>query len=305
MCLRAFVAKQINYSDMKKTIKLFLAFIAVLAFTSCEDVIQVKLDKGEPIVTIDAFINDMRSQQKVRLTYTDGYFSQKTNAPIVGATVVLKDLTNGQVYNFTDNTDGNYVFNLTSTDTLGRVGNEYEITVTHQGNVYTSSTALNRTAQIDSLHVEYREPGGFGGDEGYIFSFHGQDPTGDIPDFYWVKSYRNGVFFNKGSEINVAWDGANGTGADGLYFIPPISQAVTPSGEVFQKFDVCRVEIHSINRDTYDFFLQVQRQTTNYGLFATTPENVKTNLKCTTSDKIKVVGWFSMSAVGSMEKVAQ
>jgi hypothetical protein len=46
-------------------------------------VIQVKLDEGDPIITIDAFINDMRSQQKVRLTYTNGYFSQKPNSPVL------------------------------------------------------------------------------------------------------------------------------------------------------------------------------------------------------------------------------
>ena len=288
-----------------KTIKLFLAILTVLSFTSCEDVIQVKLDKGETIVTIDAFINDMRSQQKVRLTYTDSYFSQKPNEPVVGATVTLKDATNGQTYNFSDSNDGNYVFNLASTDTLGRVGHEYEITVTHQGNIFTSTTQMNRTTQIDSLHVEHKEAGPFGGQEGYLFSFLGQDPTGPDPDFYWIKSYRNGIFFNKGGDINIAWNGASGDASDGLFFIPPIAEGITPFGEIFKYHDVCRVEIHSITRQTYDFLTQIQSQTTNSGLFATTPENVKSNLKCTTSDKIKVVGWFSMSAVDFKEGIAE
>ena len=62
-----------------KTLKLFFVLLTVISFTSCEDVIQVKLDEGDPIVTIDAFVNDMRSTQKIRLTYTDDYFSQKPN----------------------------------------------------------------------------------------------------------------------------------------------------------------------------------------------------------------------------------
>jgi hypothetical protein len=45
------------------------------------------------------------------------------------------------------------------------------------------------------------------------------------------------------------------------------------------------VEIHSINLETYNFLTQVQTQTTNSGLFATSPENVKTNIKSSTSDK--------------------
>lgn len=287
-----------------KILKSIIALLAFITFTSCEDVIQVELDKGTPIITIDAFINDMRTQQKVRLTYTDNYFSQKSNEPVKGATVVLKDLTNGQIFSFNDNADGNYTFDIGVNDTITKLNHLYELTVTHQGTSYTAQSKVRRTTTIDSIDVKYEEAGAFGGQEGYRFSFLGRDPEGPEPDFYWVKSYRNGVFFNKGSQINIAWDGANGgDGADGLYFIPPIAQSITPFGEVFKQYDVCRVEIHSINRETYNFLLQVQKQTTNSGLFATTPENVKCNIQSSNTN-IKVVGWFCMSAVNAREKIA-
>ena len=288
-----------------KTIKFIFCFLAIIAFTSCEDVVQVDLEEGEPIITIDAFVNDMRSQQKVRLTYTDGYFSQKTNDPIQGASVSIRDLTTGMDFIFTDNNDGNYVYNLSPSDTLGRVGHDYELTVTHQGNVYKSTSRLNRTAQVDSLLVEFQEAGAFGGEEGYRFAFLGFDIPGDTMDYYWIKSYRNGVFFNKGGDINVCADAAYGQGADGFPFITPIAEGITPRGEVFNKFDVCRAEIHSINLQTFNFLLQVQTQTTNSGLFATSPENVKCNITNTTNSNVKVVGWFCMSAVGFKEGVAQ
>ena len=286
-----------------KTLKLFIFILTVITFTSCEDVIQVKLDEGVPMVTVDAFINDMRSQQKVRLTYTDGYFSQKPNEPITGATVQVKDLTSGLDYMFTDNNNGDYVF--TPTDTF-RVGHNYELSVTHQGIVYKSSSRMNRTTGVDTLVSEFKEGGGLANSEpGYKFAFLGFDPPGDTIDYYWIKSYRNGVFFGKGAEINICANAAFGEGADGFPFITPIAESITPFREVFQKFDVCRVEIHSINKETYDFFNQVFTQTTNSGLFATSPENIKTNLKNTTNDKVKVVGWFCMSAVGFKEGVAQ
>lgn len=290
---------------MKKIVQFILPLLAILSLTSCEDVIQVKLDKGEPLVTIDAFVNDMRSTQTIRLTYTDDYFSQKPNTPVTGATVNVKDATTGQVFNFADNGNGNYTLDMAaSTDTLGRVGHTYELTVTHQGVVYTSTTKMYRTTQVDSIDVRFKEAGAFGGEEGYKCSFLGFDPVGDTADYYWVKSYRNGVFFNKGGDINLAWNGASGDGSDGLPFIPPIAEGITPFGEVFQKYDIVRVEIHSISYQTYNFLTQVQTQTTNSGLFATTPENVKTNIS-TSSDKIKVVGWFNVSAVGFREKVVQ
>ena len=286
-----------------KTLKLFFVLLTVISFTSCEDVIQVKLDEGDPIVTIDAFINDMQLQQKVRLTYTDGYFSQKPNEPIIGATVTVKDLTTGVDYIFNDNNNGDYVW--TPTDTL-RVGHNYELTVTHQGNIYKSTSRMNRTTRVDSIIAEFKEGGGLAETEpGYDMAFLGFDIPGDTVDYYWIKSYRNGVFFNKGGDINICADAAFGAGADGFPFITPIAQGITPFGERFKKFDVCRVEIHSINLETYNFLTQVQTQTTNSGLFATSPENVKTNITNTTNDKTKVVGWFCMSAVGFRERVAE
>lgn len=286
-----------------KMIKLFFACVLMIAFASCEDVVQVKLDSGNPMITIDAFVNDMREAQTIRLTYTDNYFSQKANTTIAGATVVIKDATTGQVYNFTDNANGDYVFNPTINDTIGKVGHNYELMVTHQGNVYTATTNMYRTTAIDSLIVQYKEKGAFGGEAGYKFAFLGFDPVGPIPDYFWIKSYRNGVFFNKGIDINITMDGANGAGSDGLIFIPPIAEGITPRGVRFNKYDMCRVEIHSISEQTYNFLTQVQTQTTNFGLFATTPENVKTNI--TTTSNTKVVGWFSMSAVNWKQGIAQ
>ena len=292
-----------------KTIKLFLSLLVVLVLTSCEDVIQVKLDQGEPLVTIDAFINDMPKTQTVRLTYTDNYFSQKPNVPVTNATVVLRDITAGVEYNFTDiSNSGNYSYDPSlSTDTLGKIGHDYELTVTHQGNVFKSYSTMNRTARVDSLLIEFQEANTFGtdGEEGYRFAFLGIDPPGPVSDFFWIKSYRNGVFFNRGGDINICENAAFGAGADGLIFITPVAMGITPRGELFNKYDVCRVEIHSINEETYNFLTQVQTQTTNSGLFATSPENVKCNITNTTSDKVKVVGWFCMSAVGFKERVAE
>lgn len=286
-----------------KKIQILSLFTIALLFSSCEDVIQVKLDKGNPLLTIDAFVNDLRTQQKVRITYSDDYFSQKPSEPALGAVVWIKDITANKTFTFTSIGNGDYVYNLAATDTIGKVNHNYELTVVHQGDVFTSKSTMYRTAPIDSVDVKYIDAGPFGGKAGYRFSFLGFDPEGPISDYYWIKSYRNGVFFNKGGEINLACNGAYSAEADGLFFIPPIAEGVTPFGEVFQKFDKCRIEIHSINLETYNLLIQVQAQTTNSGLFATTPENIKCNIS--TNSKTKVAGWFCMSSVSFREKIAQ
>lgn len=287
-----------------KQIKLIVSVLTIFILTSCEDVVQIKLDKGTPLMTVDAFINNMRSPQTIRLTYTDNYFSQKPNDPIQGASVVVKDITSGQSFNFIDNSNGNYVLNLAPTDTLGKLGHEYELTVNHQGTIYNSKSTMFRTTQVDTIVVEFKEAGTFNANEGYDLYFLGKDPEGAVSDFYWVKSYRNDVFYNKGININIAWDGANGgAGGDGLFFTPPIARGILPRGDRLTKFDMFRVEIHSISHEAYDFLAQVQTQTTNSGLFATTPENVKTNI--TTNSSTKVVGWFNVAAVSTKQIIVQ
>ena len=134
------------------------------------------------------------------------------------------------------------------------------------------------TRMPDFWISEYKEAGLFDNTSGYKLSFIGVDPVGSVPDYFWIKSYRNGVFNGKGIELNFTMDGGGGVGTDGLIFIPPIAEGITPVGESFEKFDVCRVEIHSISEQAYNFFSQVYTQTTNIGLFATSPENVKTNI---------------------------
>lgn len=287
---------------MRKTIKIFVAIFLIRSFSSCEDVIQIKLDEGNKLLVIDAFINDMRSPQKVRLTLTDSYFSGVNPPTVTGANVVLKDLSNGNIFNFIDIGNGDYNFNLSSTDTIGFVNHAYQLLVTYNGSIYTSTSTEHRSTTVDSIGIVYQKQTTFV-KEGYACIMWAKDPSGPIPDYYWVRSYRSGVFFGKGIEMNIAVDGARGLGANGLLFTPPISHGITPRGEVFNSLEVVRAEIHSISLETFNFLDQTRSQTTNSGLFATTPENVKTNIITPNGASTKALGWFNVGAVGFMERV--
>ncbi len=288
---------------MRKIIYLIAVGLFII-FSACEDVVQIKLDQGSKILVVDAFINDLRSSQKVRLTYTGDYFSGENPPPVKGATVVLKDMTNNSSFNFSDAGNGDYTFNLATTDTIGYVGHTYQLNVSYQGVTYSSVTNLKRTTVIDSISVKYHAASTFE-KEGYTCSFWAFDVPGPITDYYWIKSFRNGVLFNKGADLNLAADAAYSNGADGYPFIPPIAEGITPRGERFKLNDICRVEIHSISLDTYNFLLQVQTQTTNSGLFATTPENIRTNITTPDGASLKGIGWFNMASVALASKTIQ
>lgn len=288
-----------------KKIKIFsgIALLSLL-FTSCEDVIQVKLDEGSKLLVVDAFINDLRIDQKVKLSYTDAYFSNTNPPPVTNAEVTLNDITAGKTYTFVHAGNGEYLYPL-GLDTIAYINHSYKLEVLYEGISYTSYTTQKRTTVIDSIQAKKTEEKNIQQKEGYICTLWARDVPGPVKDYYWIKAFRNDVLFNQGSQINVAIDAASGAGADGFIFTPPIARGITPFGEVYKKFDKCRVEIHSISETTYNFLLQVISQTTNSGLFATTPENVKTNINTPNGSPLKAIGWFNMASVSAMEKIVQ
>lgn len=279
--------------------KYFVLLATALLFSACENVVQVKLDKGATLLVIDAFINDLRINQKVRLTTTDDYFSGQNPPYVSGATVVLKDLTNNKTYNFSDQNNGDYTYSLNTIDTIGYVGHAYKLEVTYKGNLYTSMVKQFRPSKLDSISVIYQDGSSvFAPKPGYYSVLWARDLPGPVSDYYWVRSSKNNIPYSKASEINLAIDGTNGSvpSNDTLLFTPPIINSLVPRDEVLNIGDTLSVEIHSISRETYYFLIQVINQTNNSGLFATTPENVRTNI-VSPDGATQGIGWFSMSAV--------
>jgi hypothetical protein len=291
---------------MKKIISLFTL---VLVFTSCEDVVQIKLDEGSKLYVIDAFINDLRENQIVKVITNDSYFSNREAPPVTNAQVVLLDLTDNKTYNFAYTEKGNYVFNLTAADTIAKTGHVYKLSVKIDGFEYTSQTMQKRTAGIDSIGVFFND--GSGGSFGppkdtYNCFLFAKDKVDANTDYYWVRTFRNDTLFNDPGDISLSIDGTNGavtsSPADSALFTPPVTFL---GFKTYRKFDKCRVQIHSISRETYFFFEQASTQINNGGLFATTPENVKSNINTPSDAKTKAVGWFNMASVFQKERIVQ
>lgn len=287
---------------MKKIFR-FSLFASLLIFlSSCEDVVQIKLDEGSKLYVIDAFVNNLPGKQTIKVLTNDSYFSNRKAPPVYGASVVLKDLTSGQSFAFNDAGDGNYEYTPNGLDTLSRVGHQYELSVTIEGVTYRSLTEQKRAASIDSISATYEDgTSGFGNTKPFYYcTLWAKDKVDANTDYYWIKTFRNDTLFDGSSDINICIDGTGGavanTGTDSMYFTPPATYLGFKS---YQRGNTCKVEVHSIAHDTYFFFVQAQAQINNGGLFATTPENVKTNIITPSDAKTKAVGWFNMASVAS------
>lgn len=272
-----------------------------VVFTSCEDVIEVNLENGAQQLNVDAMINNSSEKQTIKLSKTNSYFSNETLPAITNAEVFVIDNV-GNSYSFSHESEGNYIWTPTPTDTLNMIGGEYTLIIKYQNEEYRAKSQLNPVPQIDSIGSEFRVANG-PSPEGYYAILYAFDIAGRS-DYYWIKTYKNNTYVNGPQNINIAADAAfppNGS-ADGFLFIPPIRYGITPFGEVYKAGDTVNVEILSITAETYDFLAEAKAQMINEGLFAKPPSNVRTNIYNVTNPDTKAVGWFCVSAISVMKK---
>jgi len=300
----------------------WLAFFSILFLaTACEDVIQVDLEDGDNQLVVDAWVNDKNEPQVIKLRRTSPYFDNSFSPAETGATVTITE-SNGDVYNFvdTDNT-GDYTW-TPSGQTFGTVGNSFVLDIAlANGKNFQSFSMKNRTTPVDSIAAEFREQS-LGQPEGFYCEFFARDPIGP-GDTYWIKTFKNGEFLNKPSEINIAFDASFTPGAmvDGVTFITPIRSFINripDSGDEavdnndippYAEGDSIRVEIHSLNFEAFEFIEQAQTQLTlgDAGIFAEPPANVPTNIVALNGTEAEdvPVGFFNVSAVSSLGRIVE
>lgn len=296
---------------MRKTILNILVICSLLFISSCTNVIQVTVPTaGSTFIVVDAFINNKPEAQKVRLTTTADYFSNAPTPAVLGATVTLNDLTNNLTYTFTPDGNGNYIYNPLFNDSMTVIGHKYQLNISHNGNNYFALSTLNKTTVVDSIIFRSTPrdlAGNYPNDTTTPRKFYPLVVARDIKgeaDYYWLRVYKNGVFYNGPNQIKAFQDG--GDGSDGFLFNPQFSFfQLTPDENPIYRYDVCTIEILSINSNTNDYLAQLQTQLTNSenGLFAVTPQNVKTNIQQTAGTQ-KAIGWFNMGSSSSKSRIA-
>ena len=297
--------------------KKYFLFIAscILLLSSCTSVIQVTVPTGTQLVVVDAFLDNSSNPQTVRLTSNANYFSNVPTPPVLGATVSLNDLTNAKTYSFTADGNGNYIYTPGLNDSMAQVRHKYQLNVSYNGNVYNALSTLNRTMAVDTIAFKIAvgpnynlvplsdttKPRKF---YPYVYAY---DSAGPVHDYYWLKVYKNGVFYNQPQQLDVFEDGGYGTQYKHDSLNPQYTfNGLTPDDNLIYRNDVCMVQAYSINSNTFDFLTQMKTQMTNSqaGLFAVTPQNVKTNIQ-QTSGKLQAIGWFNMGAIKSKSIIAQ
>ena len=291
---------------MRNTLLPFLFLILI----SCEDIITPELPTNDPILVVDAWLNNLNEEQKIILSSTQDYLDSTSSPSVSGAIVQVSDNL-GNVFDFIESVPGEYVWQPTNLkNNLGDVGSSYTLNIQHDGKEIIAQSSMNRTSKIDSVNfVRGQFPEG-----SYYAEFWSREEAG-IGDAYWIKSYVNGIYQNGLDDIITCIDaGASSEGAviDGIPFIPPIRRGITrfetdDDGDFispFNKGDSIYVEIHSVTYEAFDFLNKTSIQINRPGgfgeLFAVSLSNVPTNLQVVNDNRFPVVGFFNISAVHGM-----
>ena len=290
--------------------KRFFTYTLVLFLVSCEDIIYPDLVTNDPILVVDAWVNNKNETQIIKLTKTQDYLNTSAPAAATGADVKIID-ENGLKFNFIDQGDGNYTWEPTdSFPSLGQIESEFFLDINYNGKKIQASSTLNRTSVIDSINfVKGQVP-----EESYYAEFWSREAEG-VGDAYWVKAYKNGQRLTTFQDIITCIDaGASSEGAiiDGIPFIPPVRRAITRFQQdddnkfisPYEYGDSLYVELHSITYDAFNFLnkasIQINRPGGFSELFAVSLSNTPTNLIVSNDSSYPVVGFFCISAVNGM-----
>ncbi|MEO1053699.1 MAG: DUF4249 family protein [Bacteroidota bacterium] len=289
--------------------RLYYFVFALLGAMSCESTADIELAESVPTLVVDAFINDKAENQQIVLNFSQPFFDNQQYQPAEGAIISVTDNQGSEPLLFeASDVPGVYVWEPSSErPRIGSVGAEYSLSIEFEGNVFSSTTAMGRTTQVDSiLFFEETEP--FSDDIIFEGRISARDSVG-VGDAYWIKTFWNGAFLDQPSELNIAFDAGLSAGGeiDGQEFIFPVRTGINPQGEdeSYEIGDVVMVEIHSIARETFDYFVELQIQTDRPGgfaeLFAVPLANLPTNIAVENDPDFRVLGFFSVSSVNSLE----
>lgn len=269
-----------------KTIKI-IALITFFSFISCEKVIDVNLETGEPRLVVEASINwhaeTNGNEQRIKLSTTTSYFSTVI-PPVSGATVFITN-SNSQVFTFIeDGTPGTYK----CYDFIPVLEENYTLTVIYQGETYTSTEKLLNTPIIK--RVEQDNEGGILGNETEVKFFFDdienetnqyflkiEDPYKVIPEY--------GVLEDRFFENNEMF---------GLYFSEDIKTG-----------DTLKFTLNGVTRNYYNYMniLLAQTGTTSAGPFSTPTSTVRGNLINQTNFNNFALGYFRLSKTEAKEYI--
>ncbi len=263
---------------MKYTSHIISALLLIILFSSCEKVIDVKVNDAAKKYVIEAEITDQQGGCQVLISQTKSLSDNNDFAGISGAKVTIADDA-GVVTNLTENSSGIYKSNLTGTE-----GRKYILNININGTLFTATSKMPAVVPLDSVYVTDLS---FLREDSKWVNVTYRDPVG-LGNSYRFVEYINGVK-DKGIYI------INDDLSDGRL---TTNTLFSRANSEITKGDTINVEMHCIDAPLYKYWFSLSQSATGETETAA-PSNPVTNI---TGDAL---GYFSAHTVRSKSVIVK
>jgi len=271
---------------MHTHIKFSLLFFLVI-FSSCEDVIDVDVQTDVNRLVVEASIDWEKgttgNEQTIQLRTSSAFFTTESNTAVIGASVVITNDTNGDVFIFQDQNNGNYATN----EFVPVLGNAYTLEIIHDGETYNAKETLNAVPEINAVYQDLED----GFDE-EVLEVHVvfNDPIIEGNN-YLFKFQKEGELLPR---LELGDDEfVNGNEIDWWYEIDADDE--TDKVEEFVAGDVINFNMYGISEPYGNYIEILINQIGGVGLFDTTPVSVKGNCVNLTNPDNYAHGYFRIT----------
>jgi len=230
--------------------------------SSCDKVIDVKLDGADSQVVIEGEITANRGPYVVKVSESKPFDADNTFPGRNDAIVMIKDMKSGLSETLKSVGAGAY-----QTSTLaGAGGNTYQLTVVLDGKTYTAtSTIPSQAVRIDRLFAKK-----FALDNDQVFMVPVfKDPVGK-GNYYRIRQWVDGVMV-KGSYVR-SDEATDGRTYDGQLFY---STDAADGNPLIVNGSVMRAELQCVDKAVYDYFRTLSN---TIDQDASTPANPQSNI---------------------------
>jgi hypothetical protein len=255
---------------------ILIMMIAVIFF-SCTKVVNLNLNSSSPRLIIESSISDQPSSCFVKLTMSVNYNEPNTFPPVNGASVVLYDDT-GKTYTMYEASSGVY----TLQSIKGIPGKTYTLSITTAGKTYTATSKMPDPVSIDTIYQSRIFLGPYRGNSELKFvtvNYH--DPPGKGNYYRFVEQINRVVKTEIFLDDDLLKDGNL------------ITQNIIRADTSLKTGDSVSVFLQTIDKNVFNYFLQLSNVTGGYNGPTATPANPISNFNG------GALGYFSAYAVRS------
>lgn len=268
---------------MRSFLSILTLLAVVFTFSSCEKVIDVKLDDADKKLVIDAVITDQAGGCKVLVSQTKNFKDDNSFTGVSGAVVSITDGSGNETVLSPASAVGVYE----APALVGQSGITYKLKVTANGQTYNAKSTMPAKVPLDSIYISTIK---FFGDDQIFSNVMFKDPVG-VKNYYRFIQYVNG---KRSKGIFVMDDDlSDGKQFDNtLYFFSDDDNV-----ELIYPGDEVTVEMQCIDAATYKYWFSMDRSATGSNQSAS-PANPVSNIDN------GALGYFSAQVVQRKQAVA-